>query len=291
MARARRDNENQLVRIDSQDAVEAAVIDLVGDLAAYRPHAKIVLVEGSGPTAFDVDVIRRLFPELTERANFVPAGSRSETVRIATRLQEIVEEAGLAGRVATITDRDAVPPEDVPSVTTWPVYEIENFLLDLSLLRKTLRALLRQDPLGGDEATLAMLRTVADGLVDRLALAEAQRKLNTQFRQAMKIGGAPHSAVADLVASGQASQNRIGAIEVSPERVEALLRASRSNLQQVAKSEKFLDDFPGERLIFGFAGEFGLDGELFRNACLDQAQQSGFRPHRLEETLLRVLAE
>jgi hypothetical protein len=105
----------------------------------------------------------------------------------------------------------------------------------------------------------------------------------------MRIGGAPHSAVVDLVASGQASQERIGAIEVSPPRIESLLEASRSNLKQVARSETFLDDFPGERLLFGFAGEFGLDGDLFRNACLDQAQQAGFRPARLEETLLAVL--
>lgn len=289
MARAHSDGENQVVRIDSQDAVEAAVIDLVGDLAAYRPHAKIVLIEGSGPTAFDVDMIRRLFPELTERANFVPAGSRSETVRIAARLQEIVEEAGLAGRVATITDRDAAPPENLPTVSTWPVYEIENFLLDPSLLRKTLQALLREDPLGDDEAALTRLRFVAESLVERLAVADVQRALNTEFRRAVHIGGSPGDAVSDLAASSKSSQERVGTIEISEPRIEALLEASRSRLREVTSSEQFLDEFPGERLLFGFAGEFSLNGELFRNACLDQAQHSGFRPSRLEETLLRIL--
>ena len=289
MARSFGTDENQVIRIDSQDAVEAAVIDLVGDLAAYRPHAKIVLVEGSGPTSFDVDMIRRLFPELTERANFVPAGSRSETVRIAARLQEIVEEAGLAGRVATVTDRDLIGQDDSESVATWPVYEIENFLLDAALLRRTLKALLREDPLGSDNETLARLRAVAERLVDGLALAETQRILNAEFRESMRIGGSPESAVNDLVASGGASKRRVQDIDVSLPRIAALLEAARGNLIETARSDRFVDDFPGERLVYGFAGEFGLNGELFRNACLDQAQQMGLRPERLEATLLEVV--
>lgn len=64
MARAVGDGSQQAVRIDSQDAVEAAVLDLIGDLAAYRPYAKIVLMEGHKETRFDVEMVRRLFPDL-----------------------------------------------------------------------------------------------------------------------------------------------------------------------------------------------------------------------------------
>lgn len=41
-------NENQVKEISASDEVEQAVIDLVGDLAAYRPGAKLVIVEGGG---------------------------------------------------------------------------------------------------------------------------------------------------------------------------------------------------------------------------------------------------
>jgi len=290
MARPTGDGHNQLIRIDSQDAVEAAVMDLIGDLAAYRPHAKIVLVEGSGPTSFDVDLIRRLFPELTERANFVAAGSRSETVRIANRLQEIVTEAGLAGRVVTVTDRDLHDPE-AESVQTWPVYEIENFLLEPVLLRGTLEALLRHDPLESDEATLDRLRSVANELVDGLALSEVQRTLNGELRRSLGVGGSPESALTDLVASGEASKQRVGAVDTSQERIDALLESARSKLRAAVDSDEFLLDFPGERLLFGFAGEFNLNGEIFRNACLDQAQKMRHRPKGLEDTLLALLAD
>ncbi len=289
MARPQGDGGNQVLRIDSQDAVESAVIDLVGNLAAYRPHAKIVLVEGSGPTAFDVDVIKRLFPELTERANFIASGSRSETVRIAARLQEVVKGAGLAGRVVTITDRDLVRRHKDSSVRTWPVYEIENFLLEPPLLRATLVALLRHDPVGSDEQTLRALRDAADGLVERLALVEVQELMNEEFRQSMDIGGSPGTAAQDLTSSSTSSQARVAAIDVSEARVAGLLDQARERLRDAIQADSFLSDFPGERLLLAFAGSFGLDGEIFRNACLDQAQHMRLRPTELERVLTETL--
>jgi ABC-type lipoprotein export system ATPase subunit len=290
MARPAGTGENQVIRIDTQDAVEAAVLDLIGDLAAYRPHAKIVLVEGAGPTSFDVDVIWRLFPDLSQRANFISAGSKSETIRIGARLQEVIREAGLTSRVLTITDRDLLD-DPTDTVMTWPVYEIENFLLEPGLLRATLRALLRKDPLGDDQAVVRRLREVARSLVDRLALGEVQRVLNDEFMRAMSIGGSPASARDDLASSGTSSKERVGEIDTSPLRVENLLSEARQRLEETVESERFLQDFPGERLLTGFAGEFGLDGEIFRNACLDQAQQMRRRPPELERTLREILAD
>ena len=289
MARPEGSGQNQAVRIDSQDAVEAAVLDLIGDLAAYRPHAKIVLVEGSGPTGFDVDVIRRLFPDYAERANFIAAGSRSQTVRIASRLQEIVEGAGLAGRVVAITDRDMASQEEDSRTATWPVYEIENFLLVPSLLRTTLNALTRTDPLGTDDAVVAHLKTVAEGLLNRLALIQTQDVLNRELREAVNVGGSPDTAIDDLVQSTAASINRMALVDGSEARISRLLEERRENLRRAIESNEFLTEFPGERLLFGFAGSFSLDGDVFRNACLDQAQHMNLRPPALEATLKEVL--
>jgi hypothetical protein len=269
--------------------VETAVIDLVGDLAAYRPHAKIVLVEGSGPTPFDVALIKRLFPELTERANFVAAGSRSETVRIAKRLQEIVEGSGLAGRVVTVTDRDLPEIDSDGTVAVWPVYEIENFLLEPSLLRRTLKALLREDPLRTDASTREVLKSVARNLVDGLALTRVQRILNEEFRRSMDIGGKTESAVSDLSASAAASQHRITTLDVSEKRIEKLFQETRASFSRTIETDQFLEDFPGKRLLSGFAGKHGLNADVFRNVLLDQAQQIKFRPERLERLLCELL--
>ena len=291
MARPDGSQENQAVRIDSQDAVEAAVLDLIGDLAAYRPHARIVLVEGSGPTSFDVDMIRRLFPEYAERANFIAAGSRSQTARIASRLQEVVEAAGLAGRVVAITDRDLSPQSNDGRTTTWPVYEIENFLLVPSVLRATLAALTRDDPFPSDGAVVEHLKSVAEELLSRIALIQTQEALNAELRESLNVSGSPESAVEDLVASTAASQKRISEIDGSEARVKSLLDERRNRLREAIQSDEFLTEFPGERLLSGFAGSFELDKDVFRNACLDQAQQMDLRPEGLETTLKAVLAD
>ncbi len=40
--------------------LERATIDLVGDLAMYRPHGKVMLTEGGGDTDTDVRITERL---------------------------------------------------------------------------------------------------------------------------------------------------------------------------------------------------------------------------------------
>jgi hypothetical protein len=169
------------------------------------------------------------------------------------------------------------------------VYEIENFLLEPDLLRATLTALLRQDPLGADDETQTRLRAVATGLIDRLALIEVQGLLNEEFRRAVDVGGSPENAIHDLTSSSESSKSRIARLDASDARVSELLESARVRLRLAVESDSFLSDFPGERLLFAFAGEFGLDGEIFRNACLDQAQHMKLWPAGLEQVLQETL--
>jgi hypothetical protein len=101
MSRPRGDGQSQGRLIESRDAVEAAILDLIGDLAAYRPHGPIVLIEGHEGSSFDVDMIRRLFPDLAERANFIPVGARRMTSGVRERLAHVLTEAGLWQRAVS----------------------------------------------------------------------------------------------------------------------------------------------------------------------------------------------
>ncbi|MBN9199767.1 MAG: AAA family ATPase [Microbacterium ginsengisoli] len=69
---------NQANPIHLNDELDRAVFDLVGDLAAYRPTAKVVILEGEaeGGDGFDVHVVRRLFPDVAKRVNLVSGGSK-----------------------------------------------------------------------------------------------------------------------------------------------------------------------------------------------------------------------
>lgn len=287
MSRPRSSGEQQAIRIDSKSAVETAIIDLVGDLAAYRPNAKIILIEGHKETRFDFDMIRRLFPDYAERANFIPVGSRKMTSGVRMRLLEVLQEAGLSGKAASISDGDlglTVEPQ-ASGQHQWPVYEIENFLLDPGILRSALSVLLRSDPYPSDTAVVDKLRELADGLVADLAIDEVQYLLNGEFMAAIRIGADSRAPLDGLKASSGASQARVATVNVSEVRISGLLDAAKAKLTGFLASGEFLARFPGDRLIRGFAGLHGILGDHFRNACLDAAVRTGHRPRGMAKTI------
>ncbi len=280
------------VRIESQNAVEAAVLDLIGDLAAYRPYAKIVLVEGHKETRFDVDMIRRLFPELAERANFIPVGNRRMTMGVRVRLLEVLKEAGLTGRAVSISDSDLGlgSPIETPGHYQWSTYEIENFLLNPAVLRSAAAVMLRSDPYHTDDEVVADLRSIAETLVAELALDEVQYALNGECMSAVKIGGDPREPVEGLERSAASSQERFHELDLSRDRIARLFEESCKRMRAHVGSEAFLQRFPGDRLLRAFAGKLGISGDHYRNACLDAAQRLGTRPPDMERTLLDALA-
>jgi AAA domain, putative AbiEii toxin, Type IV TA system len=73
-----RPDENQATLVEPGDEIEQLVIELVGDLAAYRPGAKVVLFEGGGDVEFDVRMVGRLFPEFDTAVNAIAAGGKRE---------------------------------------------------------------------------------------------------------------------------------------------------------------------------------------------------------------------
>jgi hypothetical protein len=68
---------NQVTAVIVAQDVERLVIELVGDLAAYRPGAKIVIFEGLD-SEFDAKMTCTLFPRLERVANTVSAVSGSQ---------------------------------------------------------------------------------------------------------------------------------------------------------------------------------------------------------------------
>ncbi len=293
MSRPLGDGAQQARKIDSKDAIEAAVLDLIGDLAAYRPHAKIVLVEGHKETRFDVDVIRRLFPDFAERGNFIPVGNRRMTSGVRVRLLEILAESGLTSRAVSISDGDIrlgmAQTENAPTHFTWPVYEIENFLLSPTILRGATATLLGKDTFRSDKSVVDLLRKLAATIVKELALIEVQKGVNDEFFKAMKIGGSANDAVAELVRSADGSKKRVNAIDASTHRINKLFSKAEDRFSKVLKTDKFLSSFPGDRLMRAFAGHHSMTGDHFRNVCLDYAQRIGWRPKKMEKVLSAAL--
>ena len=98
---------NQASEVMLDTDADRVVVDLVGDLAAYRPHAKVVILEGAYDDSFDIMLVRRLFPDFAKRVNLVSAGSKRRVGDLYEVLNEAASESGMANRFFAIMDSDA----------------------------------------------------------------------------------------------------------------------------------------------------------------------------------------
>ena len=127
---------NQIKIVDANDDLEKAVIDLVGDLAAYSPSKKVILLEGEN-SEFDKTLITRLFPDVSEKVNLVSVGSKNKV----HKLHELLEKAtgSVRSQFYSIVDRDtdeATASDHPATALQWNVYHIENYLLNPKFLKE-----------------------------------------------------------------------------------------------------------------------------------------------------------
>ena len=151
------DTVNQMHELHPGEEVESIILELVGNLATYRPGAKVVILEGES-SEFDLHMVSRLFPDIENQVNLVSAGSRSRVETLHQVLDQSVRAGNIPVKIYSIVDRDAGPiiasPDDSRH-SSWDVYHIENYLLeskfiddalgDLNISRNDLSSLVKID--------------------------------------------------------------------------------------------------------------------------------------------------
>jgi predicted ATPase len=120
---------NQVRIIHANDELEIAILDLIGDLATYRPGARLIIFEGEN-SEFDKKLTTKFFPSLEKNANLISAGSKTNARKIHMLLQKAAVASSMPSEIHVILDGDNLHEELPGTVHTWPVYHIENFLLE-----------------------------------------------------------------------------------------------------------------------------------------------------------------
>jgi hypothetical protein len=277
---------------------------LVGDLAAYRPHAKVVILEGKSVDGFDEMLIRRLFPEFAKQVNLVSAESKKRVRDLYAALNLSAEQMGMPNRFFAVVDRDAEGFRSAPdgegegdsgtTETTWDVYHVENFLLEPAAIRAAVSSLAGTEKFNSDEEVIAALRTAAAAIVDRLVLEEIRSEVNDELVQAIEVGAAPTSTdiPADILPSIEGSVQRIvvKGEEYSHESLEGRVAALREELEGYLESDGWLNRFPGRAILRRFVGEhLSADYETFRNIVMDKMAISEYRPENMRSVLQAIL--
>jgi AAA domain, putative AbiEii toxin, Type IV TA system len=283
----------------AEDELQRALLDLVGDVAAFRPYAKVLIFEGDSNKQFDVSMVSRLFPRLAERANLVSGESKGRVQDLYAVLSRTAHQVGLADRFFAITDHDFdVPPEAQQSthVLTWGVYHIENFLLTPKYMLAAMARVAPESLLRDEDSIVAALKAVAEAHVDGLVLQRLRKRVNDRIVRSVVIAGDPAAEpVTGLLPSIVASLRRVDEAEAEVANelwLHARADEYRDGLRQILDDGTWLEHFPGRPILSGFvqqhlAGKVSYDG--FVNLVLDSMVEADYRPQGMCDVLAQVI--
>jgi hypothetical protein len=262
------------------DEVNHAIVDLVGDIAGYRPGNKVVIFESSENASFDASMTKRLFPEFGDRINALSGDNKSGVRQLYAALNKAVAQMELPFDIYAICDRDS-DPEERPKRTqvfVWNVYHIENYLLDATFISKVIS----DHPTHADQLTTAQiedaLRQCAKDTLRSLIAHRMRADIHTTFSQCLDLGFDP--SIQDPAAGLSQAVSRVS------ERVRTKAAKDRS-----LADGKWRVEFRGRDILRLFAGRHlkGLPYEAFRDAILARMSDAGFRPAGMAATIEKIM--
>lgn len=291
-------NTNQAAEVLLENDVERVTVDLVGDLASYRPHAKVVVFEGEGIDGFDVTMVRRLFPDFARRVNLVSGGNKQRVKNLYEVLHRSAEQLGIQNRFFAVVDKDASPFPEISMAGheyAWDVYHIENYLLNSDAIRGATIALRGSSACPADIEDA--LRLCAAELVDRLVLERLQKEINAALVNAISIGASPDSndLVRDLMPSIEGSKVRLNEVVDLYSAADHLAdrdREVRETLRESLDDGSWLAEFPGRLILNRYVNGFvsGVSYEAFRNLVLDRMAEAADQPDGMQSVLSDISA-
>lgn len=291
---------NQASRVRAQEEVEKAVIDVVGDLAVYRPGAKVVVFEGGGDSDFDQRMTLTLFPVLSETVNPVSGGNKQRVRDLYEVLSSATKAGGLPIRVFAVCDPDDEPLSTevgaMAGVMKWDTYHIENYLLDASFIQQVL---LDIEPGAAHpiEDIEASLNACAVATLDE----HVSRRLHTEIDRLLR----PTTALAfdhrekNVVDAANAALvlrfERLSALmteQLAPEGIRAMLSRIRAEAERQLSDGTWRARFRGRDILRRYAGRLKrqVKYELLRDLILARMRDAGHKPPGMQRVVERILS-
>lgn len=290
--------ESQAKPMVAEEEIERAVIDLVGDLAAYRPGGKVVVFEGGGDLEFDQQMTGTLFPEFEKKTNFISGGNKLRVRHLHEVLQKASAKGNLPFKIYSICDRDS-SSEQPPMATafTWDVYHIENYLLESEYVLKALETLgIRK--LNDSASVYEAMREIARLTLPDLIRHGISERSNRALISAIDTKTSPNATdvSAALHEAVKRSANRISSAIEGPLSLENLRKEEeklRAEFSYQLSGDDWRKTFRGRDILRRFAGAFAekVPYESFRNVIISKMRDANFRPTGMKSVISKIVAD
>ena len=289
---------NQITRISQRSEFDRACIELIGDIANYRPDQPVLIVEGQ--QQFDILVLRRLFSEMLKRVNVLEAGGKQQVLQRQASLRDSARKAGQTKTILSITDSDGDRVSDESNGQyQWSAYHIENYLLEPKYIGLAIDSILANSP-GGTSLHYVqeLIRDSKNEAASEMGQRTLVRRLKSRLNGHLQLK--PGVTDQDLTASElrkQLKECRSGinaefdkAIEKGE--LESALERQRHETTKLQKEENTSDTLPGRDVLKKIAVRATPGGnyETLRNAILNEMARDEYQPPAMRAVLKRCLS-
>lgn len=288
-------NQNQLIEIKASEEIDAAVIDLVGDLATYAPGKKIVIFEGGGGSDFDLHMVSQLFPDFVSKVNAISGESKARV----HQLQKILQKAKKAGVLPfdffSVVDKDSdIGGSTDPNKKIWNVYHIENYLLVPDVISRVV-ADLRPNDFPSPERIDDCLKICAEKSLDVILSHELRILFNQKLVGCLNLQFELNENVAEAIfAAAGRSIGRITKLaenELSYEQIKNVSDKRKVDLREDMDKGRWRESFRGRDILKQLISELGLGlkYEMFRNLLVSRMRDTDIKPEGMRKILGEIL--
>lgn len=293
-ANLRTPDQNQATPLSANEGVQRAVIDLVGDLASFRPDAKLIIFEGEN-SEFDQRMTGQIFPMLQQSANMISAGNKRRVKGLHSVLAQALETGQIPMRVFSIVDSDSEELNPLPDSTfSWNVYHIENYLLEPEFVLKVTRDI-GVTRFANVERVYEELRSCARETLPDLVRHRLASDVNAEIISAIDTS-TDRKAKAVAVPLSDAVQRSLARItKLSQERFDLgkltkMETKLRTEYEKHLASDVWRKKFRGRDILSRYVGKIKKTNyEVFRDLVIAAMRDAGFQPRGMKSVIDRVL--
>ena len=287
--------DQQAKPLTAREGLQRAVIDLVGDLASYRPDAKLVIFEGED-SEFDERLVNTLFPTLVQKVNTVSAGDKRRVQGLHDVLAMALEKGEVPMKVFSIMDWDADDANPIRERSfTWDVYHIENYLLEPRFVLKIVRDL-GISAYSTEEDIYEALRSSAKETLPSLIRHKLGNMARSELIKAIRTKTDPQQDVVApaLAATVEQSARTIQELlqtKLGKTQLEATELELRGEFEKALATDTWRKRFRGRDILRRFVARLHKGNyDIFRDLVIAAMRDAGHQPEGMRTVVEKILA-